>query len=115
MLAHCNVSYEMIYDNIHKKPNAFVRMILKMAVKNKVVSNKPYGKNGQTAPQFIIKSDKNFDLEKNRLIEYIGKTQKLGEAEFEGKESLSFGALTASEWNNLFYKHLDHHLKQFGA
>ena len=22
MLAHCNVTYEMIYDNIHPKPNA---------------------------------------------------------------------------------------------
>ncbi|MHA6250257.1 hypothetical protein ACXYMU_20145 [Pontibacter sp. CAU 1760] len=23
MLAHCNVSYEFVYDDIHPKPNAF--------------------------------------------------------------------------------------------
>ena len=43
----------------------------------------------------------------------ITKTQQLGENYFEGKESNSFGKLTASEWNNMFYKHLDHHLSQF--
>ena len=25
MLAHCNVTYEMVYENIHPKPNAFKR------------------------------------------------------------------------------------------
>jgi hypothetical protein len=39
----------------------------------------------------------------------------LGKEHFEGKESLSFGPMTAQEWNNLFYKHLDHHLNQFGV
>ena len=34
---------------------------------------------------------------------------------FEGKESNSFGPLTKGEWNNMFYKHLDHHLSQFGV
>lgn len=115
MLAHCNVSYEMVYDNIHKKPNAFLRTILKLAVKNKVVGDKPYPKNGQTAPQFIIKSDKDFEVEKTRLVNYINKTLSLGEKEFEGKESLSFGKLTSKEWNNLFFKHLDHHLRQFNV
>lgn len=115
MLAHCNVSYEMVYDNNHKKPNAFLRAILKLAVKNKVVGDKPYPKNGQTAPQFVIKSEKDFELEKQRLTNYINKTLSLGEKEFEGKESLSFGKLTAKEWNNLFFKHMDHHLQQFGV
>jgi hypothetical protein len=115
MLAHCNVSYEMVYDNIHPKPNAFFRFILKLLVKNKVVDEKPYARNNGTAPQFIIKGDRNFDIEKDRLIAYINKTQELGEKEFEGKESLSFGKLHSGEWNNMFSKHLEHHLSQFGV
>jgi len=115
MLAHCNVSYEMVYDNIHSKPNAFFRFILKLLVKNKVVDDKPYARNNGTAPQFIIKGDRNFDIEKDRLIAYINKTQELGEREFEGKESLSFGKLYSGEWNNMFSKHLEHHLSQFGV
>lgn len=115
MLAHCNVAYEQVYENKHPKPNAFVRFMLKTLVKDAVVGEKPYKKNGQTAPAFLITDSRDFETEKKRLIEYLNKTQQLGESYFNGKDSNSFGALTKSEWNNLFYKHLDHHLTQFGV
>ena len=92
-----------------------MRFVLKNLVKSKVVSEKPYLRNSRTAPQFIIKVDKNFKEEKKRLIDYITKTQQLGEAHFDGKESHSFGALSKGEWNNMLYKHLNHHLSQFGV
>lgn len=115
MLAHCNVTYEMVYTDIHPKPRRFMKFILKLLVKNTVVNEKPYKHNGSTAPQFIIKGDKDFDAEKERLIGYIKKTQELGEGHFDGKDSHSFGPLSIKEWNNLFYKHLEHHLTQFGV
>lgn len=115
MLAHCNVMYEMVYDTIHPKPNVVLRFILKSFIKNKVVNETPYPRNIRTAPQFIISNNRDFELEKNRLINYINKTQGLGENEFQGKESLSFGKLTSKEWSNMFAKHLDHHLSQFGV
>lgn len=115
MLAHCNVTYEMVYDNIHPAPNAFIKFILKLFVKNSVVSEKPFKKNSETAPAFIIKESRDFEKEKKRLIDYINKTQQLGDAHFDGKISISFGVLSKSEWNNLFAKHLDHHLGQFGV
>ncbi|SFF02600.1 Protein of unknown function [Chitinophaga sp. CF118] len=114
MLAHCNVTYEMIYENKHPKPNAFLKLILKLFVKNKVVTEIPYKRNSPTAPAFIMKGPKEFAAEKARLAGYIRKTQQLGEREFDGKESLSFGPLNITEWNNMLYKHLDHHLSQFG-
>ena len=80
-----------------------------------VVSEKPYSKNGRTAAQFIIADERDFETEKKRLIDFILKTQKLGEKYFDGKESHSFGVLTSNEWNTSFYKHLDHHLTQFGV
>lgn len=115
MLAHCNVTYELVYDDKHPKPNSFKKFMLKLFVKNIVISEKPYKKNGQTAPEFIIKDNKNFDTEKKRLVDHINKTQQLGDKYFDGKESHSFDTLTKDEWNNMFYKHLDHHLKQFGV
>ena len=115
MLAHCCVTYEMVYDDKHPKPNFFMRFILKMLVNNTVVNEVPYKHDSQTSPQFIIKETKDFDLEKKRLVDFINKTQQLGENSFEGKESHSFGKLTKTEWNNMFYKHLDHHLRQFGV
>jgi len=115
MLAHLNVSYEMIYESNHPKPNFLMKFILKSFVKNMVVNDKPYKRNGQTAPAFVIKEDKDFETERARLIAYIDQTQELGVAYFDGKESHSFGSLNISEWNNMLYKHLDHHLSQFGV
>lgn len=115
MLAHCNVTYEMIYENIHPKPGAFFKIILKTLVKSKVVGETPYPHSSRTAPQFIITDTKDFEKEKQRLINYINRTQELGEKHFDNKESNSFGALNKTEWNNMLYKHLNHHLSQFGA
>ena len=62
-----------------------------------------------------MSDDKDFETEKRRLIDYLRRTQELGENYFDGKESLSFGRLNKQQWNNMFYKHLDHHLRQFGV
>jgi len=115
MLAHCNVTYEMVYTDKHPKATGLKKFMLKLFVKSVVVNEKPYPKNSRTAPQFLISDERVFATEKQRLIDYINKTQQLGGAHFEGKESNSFGALTQTEWNNSFYKHLEHHLTQFGV
>ena len=115
MLAHCNVTYEMVYENKHPKPNFFMHFLLKALVKGKVTNEVPYKRSIQTAPAFIMKDNKDFGAEKARLIRYIQRTQELGGKYFHKKESLSFGRLTKDEWNNMFYKHLDHHLTQFGV
>ncbi|WP_338875095.1 DUF1569 domain-containing protein [Spirosoma sp. SC4-14] len=115
MLAHCNVTYEMVYENKHPKPNFLMKLFLKSFIKHIVTNEQPYKRNSQTAPAFLIKSTKDFQTEKKRLINYITKTQQLGETYFDQKESHSFGRLTKEEWNNMFYKHLDHHLHQFGV
>lgn len=115
MLAHCNVAYELVYENKHSKPNFFMKLVLKFFVKKIVTSETPYKHNSQTAPAFKITDARNFEAEKNRLINYIEKTQQLSEAHFDNKESFSFGKMNVTEWNNMFYKHLDHHLMQFGV
>ena len=115
MLAHCSVTYEMIYDDTHQPPKGMMKLMLRFFVKGMVTSEKPYKKNLRTAPQFLMTTEKDFEIEKKRLIDYLTKTQELGESHFDNKESLSFGRLSISEWNNMFYKHLDHHLNQFGV
>ena len=116
MLAHCNVTYEMIFDeSTHKRPTGFKSWMLRKFVKPIVCGHKIYKPNGRTAPEFIKADTYKFEEEKVRLIDYINKTSNLTGKHFEGKESHSFGTLTEEEWNNMFYKHLDHHLNQFGV
>jgi len=115
MLAHNCVTYEMTYEDKHPKPNFLVKFLLKSFVKKGIVKEMPYKKNSQTAPAFLIKGERNFEVEKNRLINFIKKTADLGAQHFDNKESHSFGKLSKTEWNNMFAKHLDHHLGQFGV
>lgn len=116
MLAHCNVTYAFTYEpGQFKKPGTLKRFLLKTFVKNIVVSEKPYPKNSRTSPEFIMVGQYDFEKEKARLIDNILKTQKLGFEYFDGKDNFSFGKMTGKEWNALFYKHLDHHLTQFGV
>jgi len=114
MLAHCNVTYEMLYEDKHPKPGFLMKLMLKAFVKNSVVNEKMYPKNSRTAPQFIISDHRNFENEKLRLINFMKRTQEEGSESFEGKESHSFGKLTSQEWNNMMVKHLEHHFGQFG-
>lgn len=115
MLAHCCVPYEMVYTTTHARPNAFVRWVLARFVKRGVVGPKPYAKGTPTAPAFRITDAREFHAERERLVEYLRRVAADGRAAFEGRESLSFGPLTVAEWNVLFAKHLDHHLRQFGV
>ncbi|UIR57298.1 DUF1569 domain-containing protein [Sphingobacterium sp. SRCM116780] len=116
MLTHCNIAYKYTFEPAQfKKPGTLKKFFLKKFVKKLVVGEKPYPRNGRTAPDFIIVGDQDFEKEKAELIENVIKAQNLGTTYFEGKENHSFGSMTAQEWNNLFYKHLDHHLTQFGV
>lgn len=116
MLAHCNVAYSFVFEpEKYKKPGIIKKFVLSKFVKKFVVGEKPYKINSPTAPDFLIKNSRDFEKEKSLLIDNIKKVQSLGRDHFEGKENFSFGKMSAKEWNILFYKHLDHHLRQFGV
>jgi len=115
MLAHCNVAYEIEYTDKHPKPGAFARFMIKLFAKNQVVGPKPYPRNGRTAPMFLIKDERDFEVEKQRLLDHLDKTFELGASHYDGKVNNGFGKLSLQEWNTLFSKHLDHHLTQFGV
>ena len=115
MLAHCNVSFEMGHNDNFKKSSPFLRFILKNLVKGGLVNEKPLKKNSSTAPEMVIKTDKDFAKEKQMLVNYLNKTVELGENHFNGKDHPGFGVMTSAEWNVFLGKHLDHHLTQFGV
>ena len=116
VLAHLNVAFEIAFEpHKFKKMGSIAKFIMKNFVKQKVVGEKSYPKNGPTSPLFKVSGAKNFDEERKKLIGYIQKTQQMGRESFDGKENHSFGKLTAQEWNNMFVKHLNHHLEQFGV
>ncbi len=115
MLAHCNVAYDLVYTDKYPRPKGLQKMLIKLFAKPIVTGPKPYKKNMRTAPIFLVGPEQNFDAERDRLISNLKKTQELGPEHFNHKESHGFGKLTSEQWNTLFSKHLEHHLRQFGV
>lgn len=116
MLAHCNVAYEIVHEPGKHAPPGFIgRCLANVFAKSLVIGDKPYPKGSPTAPMFVMKDPKEFESEKVRLVNYINKTFAQGEAHYEGLENMTFGRLSSKQWNTLFSKHLDHHLRQFGV
>jgi hypothetical protein len=115
MLSHCAVPYEQILGLNTLQPPLLMRVILKLFLKKSMVNEVPYKQNLPTAPSFIRTEQYDVAIEKERLKDLIKTIQEMGAEKLARTPSLSLGKLTATEWNNLLYKHLDHHLQQFGV
>lgn len=111
MLAHLNVAYA---HSAGAKKGFLHQLLMKLVVKNAVVSDKPYAKNSRTAPEFIIADERTFEKEKSLLISNIKDIEAKGESYFSNRENPSFGVLSSQEWSNLYSKHIEHHFEQFG-
>ena len=116
VLAHLNVAYDLTFTpEKFPKPNFIAKFLLSKFVKPKITNEIPYKQSLPTSPAFIIADERNFEEEKAKLIGNIQRVQQLGREAFEGKENINFGKMTAQCWNNMFAKHLNHHLEQFGV
>ncbi len=115
MLSHCSVPYEQILGLNTDQPPFLMRLVLKLFLKKSMVNEVPYKRNLPTAPSFIRTDNYNFENEKVRLKGYLQTIQEMGAERLSNTPSLSLGKLSAIEWNNLLYKHIDHHLAQFGV
>lgn len=114
MLAHCQEPLYIALGEKHLKGGLMAFLFGKIA-KNQLLRDQPFKRNLPTAPGFVIKDERNFETEKNKLVTLLHKFGKTDPEEIAKKPHPFFGNLTAEEWNTLQYKHLDHHLNQFGV
>ena len=111
MLSHCADAFV----EHGKMPSRMTCLYIRLTRKQIVIGRKTYPKNLKTAKEFIQKGDKNFQLEKHRLIAGISAAQLKGHRHYQNKKHPVFGRITGDEWNTFFVKHIDHHLRQFGV
>jgi hypothetical protein len=72
-------------------------------------------KGNPTAKELIVADQRDFRREQEQLKLKIRKFHEGGEGNCTQHPHPFFGALTPYEWSRGMYKHLDHHLRQFGA
>jgi len=114
MMAHCTAALETATDQRHP-PRIFIGKILGPIFKSSFLNEKPFAKNSPTDKSFIMTGEKDFDKEKIRLKNIILSFANGGEAKCTSHPHSFFGKLTPNEWARGMYKHMDHHLRQFGV
>lgn len=114
MLAHSQSPLYVAMGEKNFKGGIMALLFGKIA-KKQLVKDEPFKKNLPTAPSFVVKDERNFDEEKSRLIDLVQRFGNADPEEIAARPHPFFGKLTADEWNTLQFKHLDHHLNQFGV
>ncbi len=114
MLAHNCKGLETTLGK-HHIPRVLIGRILGPFFRNMAIGDKPFAKNSPTDKSLIFSGEYDFESERKKLIELI-KTLLKGGAQACTKEPHAFfGRLTPDEWTIFQWKHLDHHLRQFGV
>ena len=114
-VAHCFKGLEMATGDL-KPPRVFIGRILGPIVKPLALKDgEPMRKNSPTAPALVIADERSLESERQKLSELIDRFTQAGPKACTTHPHAFFGRLTPDEWYILMYKHLDHHLRQFGV
>ncbi|NOT49953.1 MAG: DUF1569 domain-containing protein [Chitinophagaceae bacterium] len=112
MLAHLQPAIKIAYGTHKPKGHFFFKLILPF-FKSKLWDEKPYKKGLPTDTTFIMTgTEKDFEKEKTAVIELIG---QFTESNIKGERHPVFGKMTKENWSKAMWKHIDHHLCQFGV
>ena len=114
-LAHCSAAVEWaVGDRI--PPRMFLGRIMGRIVKPMVLGNdEPMRRNSPTAKDLVVQDERDLGTERERLCGLINRFAAAGPKGCTTHPHSFFGRLTPEEWAELMYKHLDHHLRQFGV
>jgi hypothetical protein len=115
MLAHCSEALKMALGDI-RPPQMLLGRMLGFIIKPLALRNdEPMRKNSPTIKGLEVHDERNLEQERVKLLGLIDRFSTAGPNETSKHPHSFFGRLTAQEWAILMYKHLDHHLRQFGV
>jgi len=111
MLHHLNLTMEAPLGKYQTtgRPNFFMKLF-----KTVLYNDKPFGKGSPTPKDFKISESYSFEAEKEKALSNLKEIYNRGVAG-NYLPHVFFGTITNEQWGMHFYKHTDHHLKQFGV
>jgi hypothetical protein len=117
-VAHCTSGLEMAMGVIKPKRAPFPGNVLGLLIKPMVFGNdKPIRRNSPSSPELFSTdlTSRDFERERGHLIAAIDRFTNEGAACCSRHAHPFFGPLKPQQWAILMYKHIDHHLRQFGV
>ncbi|WP_179354539.1 DUF1569 domain-containing protein [Winogradskyella vidalii] len=112
MVWHCQGPLNIMLES--KDYNIKPSWLAKLFFKKSLYNDKPWSKGLPTAKTLKTKDSKDFNSEILKLTPLIDESYAKRDKN-EWRSHPAFGYFTAQQWGQMQYKHLDHHLKQFGA
>lgn len=112
MLKHVNETILVPFGETQLKINFILKLLGRTLKKKMLISG--FGENSPSAKEFIFTGQYDFEETKNELIKNFSRFS-------EGHQSITvmnhpfWGKMTYEDWNILMWKHVDHHLRQFGV
>ena len=114
MMAHCAAALEVAVGQKMPK-RMLIGKILGPIFKSQFSNEKPFNKNGPTDPTFVVADERDMEKERTRLKALVKTFAEGGPSACTTQPHSFFGKMTPEEWSIGMYKHLDHHLRQFGV
>jgi len=114
MVTHCARALETGAGERPMKQKLIGKILMPFFRKS-ILGEKPFSRNGPTDPSFIVADEREFSTERQKLVDLIGRFVARGPAAAATQTHAFFGAMTGEEWGETMYKHIDHHLRQFGV
>ncbi|MEK4040985.1 DUF1569 domain-containing protein [Paenibacillus sp. FSL L8-0493] len=114
MLAHCSAFQDIAIGNSFP-PRNWLGMLIGSFIKSIFYNDKSVPHNMSTIPTILILDDRDFGKEKEILKQKILIFQSNGPEKCSSHPHPFFGKFTPEQWGKGIYKHLDHHLRQFGG
>lgn len=114
MMEHCSRALDFSTGKVNP-PRLFIGYILGPLFKPMFYNDKPWARSTQTAPDYIVKDQPDFETTKKRLLALMKEFSEGGEAKATRHPSPFFGKLTPEQHGLGQYKHINHHLQQFGV
>jgi hypothetical protein len=114
MMAHCSAALDMASGRINP-PRIFLGRLIGPLVKPIYTNGKPFSQNNPTDKKLVVSDQRDFAREQEQLLLNVRQFHQRAEAGCTRHPHPFFGALTPQQWARGMYKHMDHHLRQFGA
>lgn len=114
MLAHCQAPI-LVALGERRMRRTLLGILVGRWVKKKVLGPEPFAHDLPTDKGFLVRDERDFAIEKANLLAAIQRLRQGGTAGIVTLRHPFFGPMTPEEWERLLWKHLDHHLQQFGA
>ena len=114
MMAHCSAALDMALGQLILR-RLFIGRLLGPFVRPIYTNEKPFSRSSPTDPKLVVSDQREFLREQQQLKVKVRQFYEGGEAKCTRHPHPFFGALPPQDWSRGMYKHLDHHLRQFGA